>query len=195
MWLRRSGERPFPRRPAPQSTPPPRSTGLGTEDPCTDRISDRPWQRRTDWSSRTLSQCAKSGQRLGATSVESGLLNQAGAIENKTGIQKSTLLTPNSLDQANKLSQGSSLPECGTCGESRDPGLGKGTPWNTRQATVATVVGASIWKHGGPSRVRAFRPDSPMPTTGFARNCEWLLRVSRLLNRARESIAPGHQRD
>ena len=72
------------------------------------------------------SQCAESGQRLGATSVESELLKQAAAIENKTGIQKSTLLTPNSRDQANKLSQGSSLPECGTCGESGDPGSGRG---------------------------------------------------------------------
>ena len=75
------------------------------------------------------------------------------------------------------------------------PRFGKGTPWDTRQAKVAAVVGAGIWKHGGPSRVRAFRPDSPKATVGFARNCELLLLVSRLPNRARESIAQGHQRD
>lgn len=54
IWLGRPGERPSPGGPAPESTLAPRSTGLGTEGPCTDRISHRPWQRRTDWSSRTL---------------------------------------------------------------------------------------------------------------------------------------------
>ena len=49
------------------------------------------------------SQRADSGQRLGATSVESEVLNQGGAIANKTGIQSATLPTR-------------------TCGESRDPG-------------------------------------------------------------------------